>query len=238
MKMFIRCDVTMTRDDVWLQVSAEDPDRGANGNVTYSLVKSSQQQVVRFTIDPHTGPTRMMTSQVFSLTSFAFAGVLRTAEMFEREGRRGVSEFGVTVRAEDQGRPSLAGFCSFRVEIGDVNDNAPVFDLPSYSTSVQEDSVIGQQVLQVFATDRDAGSNARIHYRIVSDSLESGFFRIDEDTGWIKVASAMSGVSNLACMLTFLTPVHRNVVVFRTDQRSAAQGRGVRRWLTSAQLHC
>ena len=145
--MFIRCDVTMTRDDVCLQVSAEDPDRGANGNVTYSLVKSSQQQVVRFTIDPHTGATRMVTSQVFLLTSFAFAGVLRTAEMFEREGRRGVSEFGVTVRAEDQGRPSLAGFCSFRVEIGDVNDNAPVFDLPSYSTSVQEDSVIGQQVL-------------------------------------------------------------------------------------------
>ena len=116
--------------------------------------------------------------------------------MFEREGKSGVTEFGVTVRAEDHGRPSLSGFCTFRVTIGDVNDNAPVFDLPSYSTSVQEDSVIGRQVLQVYATDRDTGSNARVRYRIVRDSLGSDFFRIDENTGWIKVASAMSGVKH------------------------------------------
>lgn len=34
----------------------------------------------------------------------------------------------VTVKATDQGEPSLEGVCSFTVEITDVNDNPPLFD--------------------------------------------------------------------------------------------------------------
>ena len=47
---------------------------------------------------------------------------------------------------------------------------------------------------QVYATDRDAGDNGKVQYSIVQDSSR-GFFRIEPNTGWIKVASAMSGVS-------------------------------------------
>ena len=50
-----------------------------------------------------------------------------------------------------QGSPSLAGFCTFRVHIGDKNDNPPVFDFPSYSTSLEERSAIGKRVVQVVA---------------------------------------------------------------------------------------
>ena len=52
------------------QVRAEDSDTGANGNVTYSLVKSIDQDSDRFTIDPVTG-------------------VIVTAEVFDREARTG-----------------------------------------------------------------------------------------------------------------------------------------------------
>ena len=53
-----------------MQVRADDKDTGANGNVTYSLVKSIDQDSDRFTIDPVTG-------------------VIVTAEVFDREARTG-----------------------------------------------------------------------------------------------------------------------------------------------------
>ena len=156
------------------RVSAEDLDTGDNGNVTYSLVKSNDQSSDRFTID-------------------AITGILRTAEVFDRELKTGVTDYGVTVRAIDQGRPSLAGFCSFRVKIGDVNDNPPVFDLPDYETSLEENSAIGKRVIQVYATDRDTGDNGRVEYYMRRDP--SGFFRVHANTGWITVYRPMSGVS-------------------------------------------
>ena len=48
---------------------------------------------------------------------------------------------------------------------------------------------------QVYATDKDAGNNGKVRYSIIDDSSRRGFFRIQENTGWIKVAAAMSGVS-------------------------------------------
>lgn len=78
-----------------LQVRAVDLDTGANSNVTYSLVKSTDQSSDRFDIDSVTG-------------------VIRTADVFDREAQIGVTDYGVTVKAEDQGSPTLAGFCTFR----------------------------------------------------------------------------------------------------------------------------
>jgi len=72
-----------------------DLDTGANSNVTYSLVKSTDQSSDRFDIDSVTG-------------------VIRTADVFDREAQIGVTDYGVTVKAEDQGSPTLAGFCTFR----------------------------------------------------------------------------------------------------------------------------
>ena len=107
-----------------------DLDVGANGNVTYSLVKSTDQGIDRFQINPMTG-------------------VIKTADVFDREAKIGVTDFGVTVKAEDHGTPTLAGFCTFRVKIGDRNDNPPVFNLHEYAASIEESSPIGRKVKQV-----------------------------------------------------------------------------------------
>jgi len=48
-------------------------------------------------------------------------------------------------------------------------------------------------VLKVYATDRDAGDNARIDYELRRDL--SGFFIIDSHTGWVTVARPMTGVT-------------------------------------------
>ena len=113
-----------------LQVRAVDLDVGANGNITYSLVKSTDQGIERFQID-------------------AVSGVIRTADVFDREAKIGVTDFGVTVKAEDHGSPTLAGFCTFRVKIGDQNDNPPVFNHHEYSASIEESSPINRRVKQV-----------------------------------------------------------------------------------------
>ena len=80
------------------QVHAVDQDVGANGNVTHSLVKSTDQSSDRFDID-------------------ALTGIVRTADVFDREAQIGVTDYGITVKAEDQGSPTLAGFCTFRFDL-------------------------------------------------------------------------------------------------------------------------
>ena len=166
-------------------MSATDYDTGANGNVTYSMVKSNDHANERFTMDPLTG-------------------ILRTADVFDREDKSGMTDYGVTVKAEDQGNPRLAGFCTVHVKIGDKNDNPPVFDYPKYETSIEERSVIGKRVLQVYAMDRDSGNNGKVEYFMKSDP--SSFFAINQHTGWISIAKAMSGVSSckfIYCLKVF-----------------------------------
>lgn len=56
----------------------------------------------------------------------------------------------------------------------DVNDNAPVFSQPSYSTLVlAKDVKEGDLVLTVSATDPDAGNNSLIAYRSTSTCMHN-----------------------------------------------------------------
>ena len=81
----------------------------------------------------------------------------------------------------------------YRVKIGDKNDNPPVFNLPHYTTTIEESSMVGKRVKQVYATDRDAGDNGRVEYFLNDDP--SGFFVINQYSGWVSVARPMSGVN-------------------------------------------
>ena len=91
-----------------VRVQATDADKGVNGQVKYSIVQQPNQKGTKFTVDEETG-------EIF------------TNKVFDREGDDG-KFVSVTVKATDQGDPSLEGVCSFTVEITDVNDNPPLFD--------------------------------------------------------------------------------------------------------------
>lgn len=71
--------------------------------VKYSIVQQPNQKGTKFTVDEETGE-------------------VSTNKVFDREGDDG-KFVSVTVKATDQGEPSLEGVCSFTVEITDVNDN-------------------------------------------------------------------------------------------------------------------
>lgn len=75
--------------------------------VKYSIVQQPNQKGTKFTVDEETGE-------------------VSTNKVFDREGDDG-KFVSVTVKATDQGEPSLEGVCSFTVEITDVNDNVRCF---------------------------------------------------------------------------------------------------------------
>ncbi|XP_029816072.1 protocadherin gamma-A5-like [Manacus vitellinus] len=107
-----------------------------------------------------------------------------TARELDREQE---SEYNVTVRAADGGRPSLQSSRVLCVRVLDVNDNAPVFLQERYSARLSENNVAGALVLRVRATDSDWGENARVRYRLgeggVRGSALSSYVSVQAETG-------------------------------------------------------
>ena len=112
---------------------------------------------------------------------------LVTAVLLDREVE---SEYILTIECRDSGLPPLSSKKEVKVVVLDENDHAPVFSQNSYASSITENSPIGSIILQVNATDRDSGDNAKITYEI-SAGVISKFITIDESTGVIKAAARL-----------------------------------------------
>ncbi|XP_037038290.1 neural-cadherin isoform X5 [Bradysia coprophila] len=150
-----------------IKVQATDEDKGVNGQVKYSIVQQPNQKGTKFTVDEETGE-------------------VSTNKVFDREGDDG-KFVSVTVKATDQGEPSLEGVCSFTVEITDVNDNPPLFDRQKYVENVKQDASIGTNILRVSASDEDADNNGAIVYSLSApyNSQDLDYFEIQPESGWI-----------------------------------------------------
>ncbi|KAI8427924.1 hypothetical protein MSG28_002259 [Choristoneura fumiferana] len=150
-----------------LKVHATDEDKGVNGQVKYSIVQQPNQKGTKFTVDEETGE-------------------VSTNKVFDREGDDG-KFVSVTVKATDQGEPSLEGVCSFTVEITDVNDNPPLFDRQKYVENVKQDASIGTNILRVSASDEDADNNGAIVYTLSApyNPADIEYFEIQPESGWI-----------------------------------------------------
>ncbi|KAL5279010.1 hmr-1.2 family protein [Megaselia abdita] len=150
-----------------IKVSATDEDKGVNGQVKYSIVQQPNQKGTKFTVDEETGE-------------------VSTNKVFDREGDDG-KFVSVTVKATDQGEPSLEGVCSFTVEITDVNDNPPLFDRQKYVENVKQDASIGTNILRVSASDEDADNNGAIVYSLSApiNPQDLDYFDIQPESGWI-----------------------------------------------------
>ncbi|CAM4601860.1 unnamed protein product [Caretta caretta] len=77
----------------------------------------------------------------------------------------------------------------YNITISDINDNAPVFEKPSYTAYVPENNPSGASIFSVKASDRDLDRNARVTYSILSSNLEevplSSYISINSQTGAI-----------------------------------------------------
>uniref|UniRef100_A0A8D1M4P4 Cadherin domain-containing protein n=1 Tax=Sus scrofa TaxID=9823 RepID=A0A8D1M4P4_PIG len=124
-------------------ISVSDLDSGANGQVTCSLT-------------PHV-PFKLV-STFKNYYSLVLDGTL---------DRESVASYELVVSARDGGSPSLWATASVSVEVGDVNDNAPVFAQPEYTVFVKENNAPGCHIFTVSARDADAQENARVAYSLV-----------------------------------------------------------------------
>ena len=113
----------------------------------------------------------------------------------------------MTLQVTDTGFPPLRASHAFTVIIGDVNDNDPVFSQAEYTATVEETAEVGQEVIRVNATDKDADANGRVTYSLQDGSQHMGWFSVDAVTG------AISTRATLDCELS----PHPTLVVVATD---------------------
>ncbi|XP_061557950.1 LOW QUALITY PROTEIN: protocadherin-16-like [Phycodurus eques] len=137
-----------------LTVVATDRDQGSNGHVTFGGVTEEG-----FVINPSTG-------------------VITTTKELDKELR---DHYILTVYARDRGLPPNFAKATVRVEVEDVNDNAPVFAQPWYGLEVPENHA-PVELCFLKATDPDSGGGGELEYRITAGDPD-GDFRLDASTG-------------------------------------------------------
>lgn len=148
----------------------------SNGNVhvTYTLTPlTSDVMVGAFDMDRNTGS-------------------LVVARKLDREQQ---NEFRLEIRALDisaSNNPQSSAV-TVKVEITDINDNAPVFSQKDpISIEVLEDASVGSLIYNFTATDADTGSNSDIQYRLVKPvPSEHDTFAVDPLTGALTLLTSL-----------------------------------------------
>ncbi|XP_057705817.1 protocadherin gamma-A12-like isoform X6 [Corythoichthys intestinalis] len=125
-----------------ITVNATDADSGSNGLITYSLSKMKGSAADIFSIDENTG-TIYVSGQVD----------------YEKN-----KKYEVRVEAKDQG--GLTGTSKVIFDVIDVNDNAPVINIMSFSSPLSEDSPPGTTVAILNIKDVDSDRNGKIECTI------------------------------------------------------------------------
>ncbi|XP_019129673.2 protocadherin gamma-A1-like [Larimichthys crocea] len=119
-------------------VNASDADSGSNGLVTYRFSNMKEQLVDIFHLDEITGVITLI-GQVD----------------YEKD-----KKYEIMIEAMDQG--GLTDSSKVLIEIVDVNDNAPVINVMSFSSPVPEDSPSGTTVAIINVIDVDSEQNGQI----------------------------------------------------------------------------
>uniref|UniRef100_A0A803JT22 Cadherin domain-containing protein n=1 Tax=Xenopus tropicalis TaxID=8364 RepID=A0A803JT22_XENTR len=142
-------------------IEVHDQDSGENGEVDCQII----------------GPFQLL------LSSTKYYRIITTGSL----DREKVPWYNITIQATDRGSPHLSNSKLIKLDISDVNDNAPVFTKSSYVAYIAENNLAGASIYRIQASDIDAGDNAKIIYSIYNTDTEdysmSSFFSINIETG-------------------------------------------------------
>lgn len=116
-------------------------------------------------------------------------GALIVAGPVDRETK---ATYEMEVHALDTGASTnpQSSAVSVRVEVLDVNDNAPQWPDNPVTVAVAEDAAVGSAVYNFTATDKDADINAELRYAIVSQ-MPAATFAVDALTGTLTVVEPL-----------------------------------------------
>ncbi|XP_059845915.1 protocadherin-10-like [Hypanus sabinus] len=103
--------------------------------------------------------------------------------------REYTSKYDIVVTCTDAGDLPLSSKKTIRVEVSDINDNAPAFSRSVYTANVMENNVIGTSIFSMTAFDSDLGENAQIIFSIleslVQNSSITSYVSINSSSGVI-----------------------------------------------------
>uniref|UniRef100_UPI00398E38FB protocadherin-10-like n=1 Tax=Pristiophorus japonicus TaxID=55135 RepID=UPI00398E38FB len=101
--------------------------------------------------------------------------------------REKVPDYNITVTCTDRGSPPRSTNKTIRVQVSDVNDNAPRFTQPSITMYLAENNVIGASIGSVSAFDPDSNQNAELRYFILHSLVDglpaTSFVSINSENG-------------------------------------------------------
>ncbi|XP_039630279.1 protocadherin alpha-3-like isoform X9 [Polypterus senegalus] len=124
-----------------LHLNASDLDEGSNSEIVYSLKDTVKSKI----------------SELFNLNILTGEITVKGVIDFEENE---LYEF--EVKATDRGTVPMSSHCTVLIKIKDVNDNAPLIEITSLSSSVLEDVKPGTVVGLISITDIDSGINSKI----------------------------------------------------------------------------
>ncbi|XP_016522793.1 protocadherin alpha-8-like [Poecilia formosa] len=78
--------------------------------------------------------------------------------------REQVSNYNITIVANDKGIPQLSSTTIVPIIVSDANDNAPLFSEDEINVSLRENSAVGTILKRVTATDADYEQNSKVSY--------------------------------------------------------------------------
>ncbi|XP_039518914.1 protocadherin gamma-A11-like [Pimephales promelas] len=123
------------------RVNATDSDEGLNGEVIYTLGKTSKRKVHEtFSLDSVTGEIQ----------------IKEPIDFEENDIHR------LTVQVTDKGQPPMTTDCRVIIKITDENDNKPEIDVTSLSNIISENSKPGTVISLISVSDKDSGVNGKV----------------------------------------------------------------------------
>ncbi|XP_048403049.2 protocadherin-7b isoform X4 [Stegostoma tigrinum] len=176
---------------LYLLPTATDRDFGTNGIERYELLvpEDSSGEGARRNPSPE-AQARGAGSSVFELQVADTPDGDKQPQLIvkgalDRERR---DSYELSLRVRDGGDPPRSSSALLRVLISDVNDNSPRFERGLYEAELAENSPPGTPVLQLRASDLDAGVNGQIEYGFgAATEAVRRLLRLDESTGRLSV---------------------------------------------------
>lgn len=129
------------------------------------------------------------------------SGQLSIAKPLDREK---MSHFSLKATVKDGGNLEWECICQVEIEVTDVNDNPPIFSMPSYSINVPENSPENLLLLKVHASDPDKAINRKVTYALEGNDI----FVLDGQTGILSVTQTLDRESRAMYNLSVIATDH------------------------------
>uniref|UniRef100_A0A8C2KDW9 Protocadherin 1 gamma 9 n=1 Tax=Cyprinus carpio TaxID=7962 RepID=A0A8C2KDW9_CYPCA len=146
-------------------INVKDQDSGENSRVSCSISTS-----LPFKLQPY-------------IKSYF---IITTTRSLDREQ---IENYNVTITATDGGTPPLFSNKTLNIQVSDINDNPPTFELQTYVVYISENNKPSTSVCSVSANDPDWRQNGTVLYSLVTSEVNgvpvSSFLSINGDTGVI-----------------------------------------------------